>query len=73
MQKRNHYSKGSKTHRAYRPPVATVEGEENGVPFRVFMKNMSSAEQLAQRTGGVLQDLYTLRRKQWVDGQWRDV
>lgn len=51
--------------------VATVEGEERGVPFRVFFKRVDAAEECAIETGGVLQDLNTLRRVRYVAGEWR--
>ena len=56
----------------YRPYVATVEGLESGVPFRVFFKRLECAEHVAQKTGGTLQDLFTLARRRWVAGEWRE-
>ena len=63
---------GGKRHR-YVEFVATVEGEEHGVPFRVFFKRMDRAEEVARSTRGVLQDLHTLKRVRWVHGEWRRI
>ena len=57
-----------------RPYVAMVEGEEHGVPFRVFHKRMDCAEQLAQKVhGAIVTCLFTLESRRWVGGGWRVV
>ena len=52
---------------ALKPYVAMVEGEDAGVPFRVFFKYLKSAEQVAIDTHGVLTDLRTGERKRWIE------
>ena len=59
--------------RGWRPYVAWVEGEDAGVPWRLFFKNMESAKKVAIETRGVLQDLRTLARQRWIAGEWRQV
>lgn len=57
-----------------RPYVAMVEGEEHGVPFRVFHKRMDCAEELARKIrGAVVTCLTTLSRRRWVGGEWHPV
>jgi hypothetical protein len=53
--------------------VATVEGTERGVFFRVFFKRMDAAQRTARQTGGTLQDLVTLKRYRFVRGQMMEV
>lgn len=67
-----HRSEGRKP-RLRQSYVAMVEGSERGVPFRTFYKRMLAAEHDAMDVrGSVLTDLTTLRRRTFINGQWRE-
>lgn len=71
MGDRRHASEGRKPC-PRRPYVAMVEGEERGVPFRVFYKRMDAAERDAIRTGGIVTCLSDLSRRRWVNDDWKE-
>lgn len=53
--------------------VAMVEGVEHGVPFRTFYKRLDAAERDAMAVhGAVVTDLFTLRRRKFINGKWED-
>lgn len=49
--------------KALKPYVAMVEGEQDGVPFRTFYKQMPTAENDCLSVGGKITDLRTLKRR----------
>jgi len=66
-----HKTEGRKPTKA-KPYIAMVEGTDGGVDFCTFYKRMDTAKQDAFKTGGVVTDLFTLKRSRFVNEEWRD-
>lgn len=72
--KSNYTPKGRRKHsRKLWVNIAIVEGTDDGIPFRVFVKRKDKAENLARRTAGTITWLDTGKRVRYISGEWREV